>query len=124
VLLTHPRVFACEGALGVGGCVWKLLHAPPAFACSGAWVVAGRHCCTHPLCLHARVCRDGGRGQMLHAPPTRLRARGCQGGESGVDHLTALATPPIFRAPAIWGAISGLRVRRSRDRSHRIGMWK
>ncbi|KAI0299820.1 hypothetical protein BC826DRAFT_1102501 [Russula brevipes] len=26
--------------------------------------------------------------------------------ESGVEHLATLATPPIFKAPAVWGAIS------------------
>jgi hypothetical protein len=51
-----------------GGCVRKLLHAPPAFACEGAWVVAGGRCCMHP-----RVCVRGGLGDrgrvLLHRPP-------------------------------------------------------
>jgi hypothetical protein len=54
------------------------LHAPPAFACEGAWVVAGGRCCTHPPRLRARGCRD--RGRVVACTPTRLCARGCRGG--------------------------------------------
>jgi hypothetical protein len=63
-----------------GGRGRKLLHAPPAFACEGAWVVAGEHCCIHP-----RICVRGGvgdRGALLHGPPV-FACEGVSGSQPG-----------------------------------------
>jgi len=102
-----PHAFASERGVRVSGCQRV------------GWRLTGR-CRIRTL----RICEREGWGgvvaRLSHAPPTCLPARGVSGGvrgESRVEHLTVLATPPVFRAPAVWGTISRPRARRSRYRS-------
>jgi hypothetical protein len=86
------------------------MHPPHLRAQGRGWSWAGAVARTPCVCMQGHVGMGVVAGCHMR-PPHVCKQEGCQGGESGVDHLTVLATPPVFRAPAIWGAISSLRVR-------------